>query len=111
MRQQPFARPQRTKRLEQRRGSGAVIGRRRSSLHSVVVRHDEHRFAVRVAARKSGENVLYVPRLPIACADRGRLLNLRAKSERRELRDDVVAHTIVIGGAHRMRPLRDLLDV
>jgi hypothetical protein len=39
------------------------------------------------------------------------LLNLRAKPERGELADDVVAHAIVIRGAHRMRPLRDLLDV
>jgi len=66
---------------------------------------------VRVAAGEAAKNVLHVSRFPIASADRGRLLDPRLESEPGELPEDVVAHTIVIRRTHRMRPLRDLLDV
>ena len=73
--------------------------------------HDEHRLAPRIGAGKTGENILNATRLPISGADRRCLLDLRAEPKPRELVDDVVAHAIVIRGAHRMRALRDLLDV
>src|ERR1700681_271679 len=75
------------------------------------MRDDEHRLSSGNAAGKSRDNVLNASRLLIARADRGRVLDLRAESDGGELADDVIAHAIVIRGAHRMRPPRDLRDV
>src|SRR6202022_1868702 len=60
--QRPVTCTQRAERFENRGGSGTVVGRRRARLDTVVVRHDEDRFAIRATARKSGENVLNASR-------------------------------------------------
>ena len=106
-----LARAQRPQTLEHRGGSRGVVRSRRPGLHSVVVHHHEHGLGIRTTARNAGENVLNSPRVLVARPDSRRPLDLRAQSKRRELADDVIAHAVVIRGAHRMRPLRHLLDV
>src|SRR5262249_36846617 len=43
----------------------------------------------------------------IACANTSCVLNLRLEAEDPELRDEVLAHPIMLCAANRMRPLRD----
>ena len=98
--------PQRPNRLENGGNTGAVICGTRSGFDAVVMSYKKERGAAILSAGYSRENVLHSSGVGIACANASGMLNLRLEAQDAELRDQVVAHPIMLCTPNRMRPLR-----
>jgi hypothetical protein len=99
--------PQGPNGLENGGNAGAIISGTRSSFDAVVMSHKKDRWSAPLSAGHSRENILHFSRAGIACANASGLLNLRLKAQDAELRDQVVAHPIMLCTPNRMGPLRD----
>jgi hypothetical protein len=69
--------------------------------------YEKERGAAILSAGYSRENVLHSSRIGRACANASGVLDLRAEPQVAELRDQVVAHPIMLRTPNRMWPLRD----
>jgi hypothetical protein len=87
--------------------AGAVICGTRSGFDAVVMSHKKDRWAAILRAGHSRENVLHSSGVGIACANAVCILDLRAEPQVAEVRDQVVAHAIMLRTTNRMWPLRD----
>ena len=81
--------------------------RPRPAATSEAVPLEEAARAAILRARHSRENVLHSSGVGIACANASGILDLRAEPQVAELRDQVVAHAIMLRTTNRMWPLRD----
>jgi hypothetical protein len=99
--------PQSANGLENGGDAGAIISGTRSGVDAVVMSHKKDRWSAALSAGHSRENVLHSSRIGMACANASRMLNLRLEAQDAELRDQVVAHPIMLCTPNRMRPLRD----
>ena len=93
--------------LENGGDAGAVICGTRSGFDAVVMSHQKNRWAALLAAGHSRENVLHSSGVGIACANARCILDLRAEPQVAELRDQVVAHSIMLRTPNWMWPLGD----
>jgi len=87
--------------------AGAVICGTRCGFDAIVMSHKKDRGAAILSAGHSRENVLHSSSAGIACANASGILDLRVEAQVAELRDQVVAHPIMLRTPNRMRPLRD----
>ena len=87
--------------------AGAVICGTRCGFDAVVMSHKKDRWSAALSAGYSRENVLHSSRIGRACANASGVLDLRLEPQDTELRDQVVAHPIMLRTPNRMRPLRD----
>jgi hypothetical protein len=99
--------PQGPNGLENGGDAGAIISGTRSGFDAVVMSHKKDRWSAALSAGHSRENVLHSSGVGIACANASGMLNLRLEAQDAELRDQVVAHPIMLRTPNRMRPLRD----
>jgi hypothetical protein len=99
--------PQGPNGLENGGDAGAIISGTRSGFHAVVMSHKKDRWSATLSAGHSRENVLHSSGVGIACANASGMLNLRLEAQDAELRDQVVAHPIMLRTPNGMRPMRD----
>src|SRR5205823_14826353 len=82
--------------LENGGDAGAIICGTRSGFDAVVMSHKKDRWSAALPAGHSRENVLHSSGVGIACANASGMLNLRLEAQDAELRDQVVAHPIML---------------
>jgi hypothetical protein len=85
----------------------AVICGTRSGFDAVVMSRKKDRWTATLSAGHSRNNVLHSSGVGRACANASGILDLRLEAQVGELRDQVVAHPIMLRTPNGMRPLRD----